>query len=87
MTRTSARTPVRRMRRSAARLTLTLPEPLPCPSVGPHVVCERPKCSKPVTDDWLYCSRECFDLDNDPVPVRPRIRHKGMKDTRFGERQ
>lgn len=35
--------------------------------------CDRPGCSKATEGDWLYCSRECFDLDTDPIPVILRL--------------
>lgn len=33
------------------------------------MICDRPKCKRETTDDWLYCSEQCYGLDNDPTPV------------------
>ncbi|MFD4234245.1 hypothetical protein [Streptomyces sp. NPDC058542] len=42
----------------------------------PKVVCDRKACTSECPGDALYCSDECFDLDNASVPVQPIVRNK-----------
>lgn len=38
--------------------------------------CDRPQCQKAPEEGWLYCSQECYDLDNDPIPITVVARNK-----------
>lgn len=38
--------------------------------------CDRPECRNATESDLLYCSDDCYELDNDPNPITVLAKNK-----------
>lgn len=44
------------------------------PGADTRHACDRPRCSRPAPATDLYCSQQCYELDNDDIPVTVSFR-------------